>query len=175
MIITLLDTALRVSELAGIKMDDLWLNEGLIQVMGKGGKERRIPIGREVRRIIWRYLNRYRPRPRNQNCDFVFLTRNGRKITKGRIEIIMKRYGQRAGIRGLRCSPHTLRHTAAVRFLRNGGDVFSLQRLLGHSSLEMIRHYCELADVDVIKAHRTASPVDSLGVVAGRIRSARKA
>ena len=86
-------------------------------------------------------------------------------MTKGRIEIIMKKYSERAGITGIRCSPHTLRHTAAVRFLRNGGDVFSLQRMLGHSSLEMTRHYCELADVDVKRAHLTASPVDSLDLI----------
>lgn len=85
-------------------------------------------------------------------------------MTKGRIEILMKRYAQKAGIRGVRCSPHTLRHTAAITFLRNGGDVFSLQRLLGHSTLEMTRHYCELADVDVKRAHLTASPVDNLGL-----------
>jgi len=162
-ILTLLDTALRVSELIGVKMDSLWLDDGLLKVMGKGGKERHIPIGTEVQRILWRYINRYRPQPLNPNFDFLFLTKDGRKLTKGRIEIMMLGYGEKAGIKGVRVSPHTLRHTAAVNFLRNGGDVFSLQRLLGHSSLEMTRHYCELADVDVKKAHLTASPVDNLG------------
>lgn len=85
-------------------------------------------------------------------------------MTKGRIETIMKKYGEKAGITGIRCSPHTLRHNAAVRFLKNGGDVFSLQRVLGHLTLEMTRHYCQLADVDVKKAHATASPVDNLGL-----------
>ena len=163
-ILTLLDTALRVSELTTVKMDDLWLDEGLLKVMGKGGKERFIPIGREVQRMLWRYINRHRPRPLNQNFDFLFLTKDGRKMTKGRIELIIKEYGEKAGIIGIRCSPHTLRHTAAVSYLRNGGDVFSLQRLLGHTTLEMTRHYCELADIDVKKAHLTASPVDNLGL-----------
>ena len=174
-VLTLLDTALRVSELTNIRMDDLWLDQGLLKVLGKGGKERLIPIGREVQRVLWRYTNRCRPRPQNGNCDFLFITRDGGKMTRGRIEILMKRYGQKAGIRGVRCSPHTLRHTAAVAFLRNGGNVFSLQRLLGHSSLEMTRHYCELADVDVKKAHDIASPVDNLGLAAsGRSRHRAK-
>jgi site-specific recombinase XerD len=161
-ILTLLDTALRVSELVNIRLDDLWLEEGLIKVMGKGGKERFVPIGKSIQRILWRYINKYRAEPATPNCDFLFLTTHGRPMTKDRIDKKMSRYGEKAGIKGVRCSPHTLRHTAAVRFLRNGGDVFSLQRMLGHSTLEMTRHYCELADVDVKRAHATASPVDNL-------------
>ena len=103
------------------------------------------------------------PSQANVNRDILFLTRDGRPLTKGRIDTKMTTYyGEKAELRGVRCSPHTLRHTAAVRFLRNGGDVFSLQRMLGHSSLEMTRRYCELADVDVKRAHLTASPVDNL-------------
>ena len=161
-VLTLVDTALRASELTGIRMDDLRLNEGLIRVLGKGRKERIVPIGRQLQRVIWRYVERYRPQPVTQNLDFLFLTNDGKRVSKGRLESIIKKYGEQAGIKGVRCSPHTLRHTAAISFLRNGGDVFSLQRMLGHSSLEMTRHYCELADVDVKRAHLTASPVDSL-------------
>ena len=163
MILTFLDTGLRVTELTSLKMDDLWLDQGLLKVMGKGGKERLIPIGRDVQRLLWRYIDRCRPQPlSNKDLDFLFLTKDGRRMTKSRIENIIKKYGEKAGIRGVRCSPHTLRHTAAVGFLRNGGDVFSLQRMLGHTSLEMTRRYCELADADVKKAHMTASPVDNL-------------
>ena len=69
-------------------------------------------------------------------------------MTKDRVEKIMTYYGKKTGLKGVRCSPYTLRHTAAVRFLRNAGDVFSLQRMLGHASLQMTRRYCKLADID---------------------------
>ncbi|MGB2855309.1 MAG: tyrosine-type recombinase/integrase [Dehalococcoidia bacterium] len=159
--LTLLDTALRVSELTGITLDNLWLDEGLIKVMGKGGKERQVPMGRTVQRILWHYVNRYRPEPAIPHYNHLFLTYDGRPMTKDRIDNIMSRYGRKAGIHGVRCSPHTFRHSAAIRFLRSGGNVFTLQRLLGHSSLEMTRRYCETADIDVKSAHVMASPVDN--------------
>lgn len=76
----------------------------------------------------------------------------------------MKHYGRKAGLAGVRCSPHTLRHIFAINFLRNDGDIFSLRKILGHSSLEMTRRYCELADVDIKTAHTMASPVDNLTI-----------
>jgi len=175
-ILTLLDTALRVSELCSLRLVNLWLEDGMLKVMGKGNKERLIPIGRHVQRLLWRYINKHRPEPANANVHFLFLTREGRPLTKDRVEKMLVRCGQRAGIEGVRCSPHTLRHTAAVKFLRNGGDVFSLQRMLGHASLEMTRRYCELADIDVKRAHITASPVDNLNLCIrqGRIKLLNK-
>jgi site-specific recombinase XerD len=161
-IVTLLDTALRVSELTNLRLEHLRIDEGVVKVMGKGGKERLIPFGKSVQRLLWRYINTYRPEPSLPNRDYLFLTANGRQLTRGHIQKRMVLYGKRASLSGVRCSPHTLRHTGAVNFLRNGGDVFSLQRLLGHSTLSMTRHYCELADIDVKRAHTIASPVDNL-------------
>lgn len=161
-ILTLLDTGIRVSELTGLRLGDVQMEERTLKVMGKGNKERMVPFGKGVQRVLWGYINRVRPGPALVRNDFLFLTADGRPLTKNRVEFRMKKYGSRAGITGVRCSPHTLRHTAAISFLRNGGDVFSLQRLLGHRSLEMTRRYCEVADVDVQNAHATASPVDNL-------------
>ena len=164
-ILALLDTGLRVNELMNLKIDNVWLEEGLIKVLGKGNKERLVPIGKQVRKLLWRYITQYRSEPARPNLDNVFLTWDGRPLTRNRVNSIIKRYGKMAGLTGIRCSPHTLRHTFAINYLRNGGDVFSLQRILGHSSLEMTRRYCELADVDIKKAHRLASPVDNLKTV----------
>jgi integrase/recombinase XerD len=157
---------MRVSELCHLKLSDVALEEGMLKVLGKGNKERLIPIGKQVQRLLWRYISRYRPEPLSANGNILFLNRDGKPLTKERVEKILTRYGRKAGLKGVRCSPHTLRHTAAVKFLRNGGDVFSLQRMLGHSSLEMTRRYCELADTDVKRAHMTASPVDNLSLPA---------
>jgi site-specific recombinase XerD len=162
---------MRVSELCHLKLNDVWLEEGMLKVLGKGNKERLIPMGKQVQRCLWHYISRFRPEPLVASGNLLFLAQDGKPLTKDRAEKIMARYGKKAGLKGVRCSPHTLRHTAAVKFLRNGGDVFSLQRMLGHASLEMTRRYCELADTDVKQAHMTASPVDNLDLPAKRRRS----
>ncbi len=162
MILTLLDTGLRITELCTLTMDKLFLEDGIAQVIGKGNKERMIPIGKHVQRVLWHYIECCRPNPANINYNFVFLNDDGRPLNRRRMEAVMTRYGEKAKLEGIRCSPHTLRHTAAISFLRNGGDLFSLQRLLGHNSLEMTRRYCEVADADVKRAHGLASPVDNL-------------
>jgi len=73
-ILALLDTALRVTELTGLRLDNLWLEEGVLKVMGKGGKERLVPIGKGLQRLLWKYISRLRAEPANPNCDFLFLT-----------------------------------------------------------------------------------------------------
>jgi len=120
-ILALLDTGLRVNELINLKIDNVWLEEGLIKVLGKGNKERLVPIGKQIRKLLWRYITQYRPEPARPNLDNLFLTRDGRPLTKNRVDSIIKRYGKIAGLTGVRCSPHTLRHTFAIDYLRNGG------------------------------------------------------
>ena len=83
---TLLDTSLRVFELCNLKLDNLWLEEGMLKVLGKGNKERLIPIGKRVQRLLWRYINRYRPEPAYVNLDLLFLTRDGKPISKDRVK-----------------------------------------------------------------------------------------
>ena len=162
MILTLLDTGLRASELVGLTMDSVNLADGIIKVFGKGRKERIVPIGAKVQRAIWKYVQRYRPQPANHLCPTLFLTAAGEPITTDRLRTIIEKYARRAGIDGVRCSPHTFRHTFAIIYLRNGGDVFSLQRILGHSSLEIVRIYVNYAEADIKACHQKFSPVDNL-------------
>jgi len=104
-ILTLLDTGLRVSELCHLKLQSVWLEDGILKALGKGNKERLIQIGKQVQRLLWRYINRSRPEPAMPNYDFLFLTREGRPLTKDRVEKIMIYYGKKAGLKGVRCSP----------------------------------------------------------------------
>ncbi|NQT72043.1 MAG: tyrosine-type recombinase/integrase, partial [Chloroflexi bacterium] len=163
-ILTFLDTGLRVSELIGLQLPNVSLDEAQLKVLGKGNKERLIPVGRKVCQYLVRYISRYRPSPTRLKEDRLFLSWDGFPLTKDRMGSILRGYGQKAHIEGVRCSPHTLRHTAAVSYLRQGGDPFTLQRLLGHSTLDMTRRYCELADLDLQRVHQMASPVDNIDV-----------
>ena len=158
-----LDSGLRVSELVGIELDDVNLPEGHIIIrQGKGQKERVIPVGSIVQKSLWKYINLYRPKPLTDNIARLFLSNNGLPLTRNGIQQMMRRLASRAGITGVRCSPHTFRHTFSKRYLTNGGDIFSLQRILGHSSLASVRIYLNLFACDIKKQHQRFSPVDRL-------------
>jgi len=158
----LLDTGLRISEVTGLKIEDVHTNPGLLKVMGKGKKERIVPIGSNAQRVLQRYLFRYRPNPAHLAIDNVFLSTYGRPLTENSIKLMFARLSQRSGV--LRLHAHLCRHTFATRFLINGGDVFTLQQILGHSTLEMVRHYVNLASNHIAIQHSRFSPVDRLNL-----------
>jgi site-specific recombinase XerD len=165
-ILTLLDTGIRVSELTELKLENVNLAQRCLKIRGKGNKERIVPIGISVQRAIAKYTNKYRPSPTYPLSGNLFLKRDGMPLTPNRIESIIKRYASKAGIQGVRSSPHTFRHTFATTYLRNGGDVFTLQLILGHETLDMVRNYVNLAQYDLQEAHLRCSPVDNLKIKA---------
>ncbi len=171
MLLLLLDCGLRVSELCRLQLDDICWENRTLRIMGKGSKERRVPFGETCRQVLRSYLARRGDLP-DQNA--VFVTCYGDTLNRVEAHRLVSEHGKRSGITGLRCSPHTFRHTCAVMYLRNGGDVFSLQRLLGHSSLEMTRRYAELAEIDVIARHRVCSPGDRFQASVGTVRGRRR-
>jgi len=162
MMLALLDTGVRVSELCGLRLDDVDLSNGYLKVMGKGQKERYVPTGLKLIKALLKYKISHRPKANGPGSLF-FLCRDGRPITKARVQKIVRRYGERAGIK-TRPSPHTFRSTKAVLYLRNGGDPFSLQKMLGHSSLVMTRRYSNLADSDVRRQHLAYGVADKLKI-----------
>jgi site-specific recombinase XerD len=158
----LLDTGLRVEEVVGLKMEDVHIREGFLKVMGKGKKERIVPIGNNAQKALQRYIFRYRTRPAPVGIESVFLSVHGTPLTANSIKLTFARLAQKSGVRRLHA--HLCRHTFATRFLTNGGDVFTLQHILGHSTLEMVRHYVNLASNDIIIQHQRCSPLDRLNL-----------
>jgi len=158
----LLDAGPRIGEVINLKMEDAHINEGFLKVMGKGKKERIVPIGSNAQRALQRYLFRYRPKAANAVIDNLFLSSTGRPLTENSVKLMFARLAKRAGV--YRLHAHLCRHTFATMFLINGGDVFTLQQILGHSTLEMVRHYVNLASNQIAVQHQKFSPLDRLNL-----------
>jgi site-specific recombinase XerD len=161
----LADTGLRASELCGLIVNDV--REGFLFVAGKGGKERLAPYGEACRAELSTYVRMSRGLPQSGD-EPLLLTGSGAALTPHRLGELMRAAGREAGVRGVRVSPHTLRHTFAIEFLRNGGGELALQKALGHRSLDMVKLYAELTAVDVANAHRQASPLDAWQIAGAR-------
>ena len=165
--VLILDTGLRRAEVIGLRKDDIDFHAGVLKVMGKGAKEREVPFGTTAKQALWNYMIRRGDIP---GQDLVFVSRHGLRLCARSLDRSFDRLGARTGIQGVRISPHTLRHTFATQYIINGGDAFSLQKILGHSTIEMVKVYVRLADQDVTLMHRKFSPMDRMGVVPGSKR-----
>jgi len=160
MILILVDTGVRLSELANMKLQDIDTERGWIKVTGKGNKERIVRIGKTAQKALWRYLM-YRGVDDKQA---LWLTEERRPLQSSGIQSCIDRLKKRAGVNGPGCV-HKFRHSFALAFLRADHNPFNLQYLLGHNSLEMVRRYtATLGMEDALKAHEKASPVDLLGL-----------
>lgn len=165
MMVLILDTGLRVSEVLKLRRDQVSFQSNALRVMGKGGKEREVPFGTNAKQALWQYSVRV---GEVSGQDFFFVDQHGRRLDARWLQIQLRDYGRSAGIQGVRVSPHTLRHSFATQYILNGGDAFSLQKLLGHSCLDMVRVYVDLANHDVALQHRKYSPIDKIGLSAGK-------
>jgi integrase/recombinase XerD len=141
----LLDTGLRVSEALNLAWERVDFDNLLITVTGKGGKHRVVPFSFECRKVLFRWKQR-------SKSDLVFPTRNGTGASRRNVQRDMKLLGARVKICGVRFSPHTFRHTFAVSYLRAGGNVLYLQRILGHSTLEMTNRYVRSLGTEDLQA-----------------------
>jgi integrase/recombinase XerC len=163
----LIDTGVRASELCGITLGDLDMSNRSVTVLGKGNKRRSVHFGVATSRTLWNHLrgNDYIPGENDRWPLFCSQSgpNTGCKTTRGGILKMVHRLGLAANISGVRCSPHTLRHTFAVNFIRNGGDPFSLMQLLGHTNLQMTNRYVCLAKADIAAQHAKCSPMDHMG------------
>ena len=155
-IILLLDTGIRSSELCGLRILNTDLKNRRIKVMGKGSKERMIPFCARTGQVLWKYLATRKDEPANA---YLFVTTEGGPLDPDRMLKLLYGIGERAGVEDVH--PHRFRHTFAINFLRNGGDPWSLQMMLGHSTMEMVKTYLSIAQADLDKSHKLASPVDN--------------
>ncbi len=144
MLETLYATGMRVSELVGLTLDRLRLDPGFVRVLGKGAKERLIPLGSSARAWLGRYLTQARPGLDRVRRPQVFLNLRGGVLTRQGFWKILRAHGLRAGIDS-HLSPHVLRHSFATHLLEHGADLRAVQMMLGHASLTTTEIYTHVA------------------------------
>jgi integrase/recombinase XerD len=153
----LFDTGLRISEALSLTKESVDLDNLAIKVHGKGGKHRLVPFSLELRKVLWRWRQRGAPGP---DSGLLFATRNNTQITVRNFLREFKTLGTKLGISGVRLSPHTCRHTFACEYLRRGGNLEFLRRILGHSSILTTQKYLRsLGVADLQAAHEGLSPL----------------
>jgi len=138
----LYSSGLRVSELISLRLGDINFEAGFLKVMGKGGKERVVPIGKRALKKVKRYMEEIRPAIlKKKNSDYLFVSARGRPLTRQRFFQALKALGHALGIS---LSPHTLRHSFATHMLEGGADLRSLQKMLGHSDIATTQIYTKV-------------------------------
>lgn len=154
-VMTLADTGLRASELTALRVDDYDAGRGRLHVRhGKRDKERIVVAGTRTRKVLWRYLAE---RGSTRAQEPLFATREGRHMRRESLYHLIVRLGDRAGVQGV--TVHRFRHTFAIEFLRNGGNLLVLQELLGHEDLKTVQIYASIAERDLDESSKH-SPAD---------------
>jgi integrase/recombinase XerD len=138
-------TGLRISEVSGLRIENLYTEEYFLRVMGKGNKERLVPFGKAARSALDEYLERGRNALLGNNKnDFVFLNRNGKQLSRQGLWKIIKGYAKKLGISSI-LTPHTLRHSFATHLVEKGADLRSVQMMLGHASISTTEIYTHVS------------------------------
>jgi integrase/recombinase XerD len=145
--LTALDTGLRISELLGLTRENVDLDNLVLKVHGKGNKQRLVPVSIELRKVLYRHMASHKHAR-------LFATKSGTSVSVRNSNRDFKVMCGQAGITGVRCSWHTLRHSFAVNYLRKGGNLYYLQRILGHSSIKTTETYLKSLGIeDLQKVH----------------------
>jgi integrase/recombinase XerD len=152
-------TGLRVSELVGITAAQVNLRQGVLRVVGKGGKERLVPLGDEAAHWLTRYVGEARPLLlKGGRSDALFVSNRHAAMTRQMFWVLIKKHAQMAGIVAKRISPHVLRHSFATHLLNHGADLRALQLMLGHSSLSTTQIYTLVAKEGLKRLHEKHHP-----------------
>jgi integrase/recombinase XerD len=156
---TLYATGSRASEVVGLKLADLHLDSSFCRCLGKGNKQRVVPLGEPAVAALRAYLDKQRPelvRARGE-VPWVFVSRGGRALTREMLWILVKKYVRRAGLNAT-VSPHTLRHSFATHLLAGGADLRLVQELLGHANIRTTQHYTHVDRERLLSIHRQFHP-----------------
>jgi site-specific recombinase XerD len=156
----MLDTGLRLGEITSATLSNFDSMEGLLKVMGKGRKERIVPMGKKSQIILSEYIKYVRSKTAKPDCTQLFISENGGPVTENSLKLFFTRLKKESGIS--RVHAHLLRHTFAIKFLLNGGDIYSLKEILGHETLEMVSHYLHFTQAQLTARHREFSPMDRI-------------
>jgi integrase/recombinase XerD len=152
-------TGCRASEVVGLKLVDLYLDSAFCKCVGKGSKQRVVPLGKPAIKALRAYLDEMRPKlvAAVPEAPWVFVSRGGQALTREMLWILVKKYVRRAGLNA-KASPHTLRHSFATHLLAGGADLRSVQEMLGHANIRTTQHYTHV-DRDRLRAiHRKFHP-----------------
>lgn len=151
-------TGLRVSELVNLKFEQISFRQGVVRIIGKGNKERLVPVGEEALEWLENYMGKTRKTILGERqCDFLFVTNRGGAMTRQAFWHIIKRHAKKAGI-NKDLSPHTLRHAFATHLLNHGADLRVVQLLLGHSDLSTTQIYTHIANERLKDLHSKYHP-----------------
>ena len=145
-------TGLRISELVGLKLKQINFQRGIIKVMGKGSKERIVPIGDYATEYLFKYIDGARNKNHGRFSEYVFLNRYGEPLSRVYFFKQVKKYAEMAGIK-TEISPHTLRHCFATHMLENGADLRMVQEILGHSKISTTQIYTNVSSKHILSAY----------------------
>lgn len=162
-IVLLVDCGLRISEVLNIELDNINIDKAILKVLGKGNKERIVPLGNLSKEFIIKYIRYYRVIPKDENLKkYLFLTRTCKRIKYNTIKCLFRKLKKKTKIN--RLHPHLLRHTFATYYLINGGDILSLKNILGHTSLKMVEVYVECSISFLIYQYKKYSPLTNIDI-----------
>ena len=152
-------TGLRVSELVNLRLNDLNLQAGYLKALGKGNKERLVPLGEEAMRWLKRYIEGGRPPAlKGGFSPYLFITNRKTRMTRKHFWHLIKRFGQRAGIPAEKIKPHAIRHSFATHLLEGGADLRAVQEMLGHADISTTQIYTHIATERLKKLHKRHHP-----------------
>ncbi len=158
----LLDTGMRVSELVNINIDSVDLKRDFIKIMGKGQKEREVPISRFTRKTLLKYIRSVRESLCAGESLYLFPENGGGRISVNSVQQYLRRLGKRVGLDDAKCSPHIFRHTFATQAVANGANMITLKNIMGHASLQTTIRYTHQKAEDLKAQHSRFSPVEKL-------------